>query len=124
MKAPTFLLTLALCSGAAFAKLPPLSDEAQAKAAEAAARTAWADKVAAYQLCQTMDRVAAGYLERSRAEGKALQPVATPPCTDPGAFSYTPPESKPIEAAGAHSPPQTAATPPNTTQPAAEGTKP
>lgn len=120
MKAQTFLLTLALASGgAAFAKLPPLSDEAKAKAAEAAARTAWSDKVAAYQLCQSMDRVAASYLERARAAGKALEPVATPPCTDPGPFAYVPAEPKPIEAAGAHSPPQTAATPPSTTQPAA-----
>ncbi|MNE68570.1 hypothetical protein D3C80_1642400 [compost metagenome] len=66
-----------------------------------------------------MDRVAAGYLERARAQGKAVQPMATPPCTDPGTFSYTPPAPKPIEAAGAHSPPQTATTPPSTTQPAA-----
>jgi hypothetical protein len=120
----TALLVLALAAGAASAKLPPLSDEAKAKAAETAARTAWSDKVAAYQLCQAMDRVAAGYLAHARAEGKALQPTPTPPCGDPGAFNYVPPESKPIEAAGAHSPPQTAATPHNTTQPAAAGTKP
>lgn len=120
----TALLLLALVGGAALAKLPPLSDEAKAKAAEAAARTAWSNKVAAYQLCQSMDRVAASYLERARAEGKAVQPTPTPPCSDPGPFSYAPPESKPIEAAGAHSPPQTAATPPSTTQPATAGAKP
>jgi len=124
MKAPSALLVLLLAAGSAMAKLPALSDEAKAKAAEAAARTAWSDKVAAYQLCQSMDRVAAGYLERARAAGKPVQPVPTPPCSDPGAFSYTPPEAKPIEAAGAHSPPQTATTPHNSTQPAAAGTKP
>lgn len=118
------LLALVLAAGGASAKLPALSDEAKAKAAETAARTAWSDKVAAYQLCQSMDRVAASYLERVRAEGKAQQPSPTPPCSDPGAFIYVPPESKPIEAAGAHSPPQTAATPHNTTQPAASGSKP
>lgn len=132
MRALTALLTLALplalplalASGSALAKLPPLSDEAKAKAAETAARTAWTEKVGAYQLCQSMDRVAASYLERSRAEGKAVTPVATPPCTDPGPFAYVPADPKPIEAAGAHSPPQTAATPPSTTEPAAAGTKP
>lgn len=121
MKNQIALLSLALATGAAVAKLPPLSDEAKAKAAEAAARTAWSNNVANYQLCKSMDRVAASYLERARAAGKAVQPVATAPCSDPGLFSYEP---KPIEAAGAHSPPQTAATPPSTTQPAAAGTKP
>lgn len=117
-------LLLALAAGSAMAKLPPLSDEAKAKAAETAARTAWSDKVANYQLCQSMDRVAAGYLERARAAGKAVQPVATPPCSDPGAFAYVPPEAKPLEASGAHSPPQTAATPPSGSQPSTPGPKP
>lgn len=123
MKAQIALLGLAL-AGAAAAKLPPLSDEAKAKAAETAARTAWSDKVAAYQLCQSMDRVAATYLERARTTAKPVQVVATPPCSDPGPFSYSAPDPKPLEAAGAHSPPQTAATPPSTTQPAAAGSKP
>ncbi|NMM80775.1 hypothetical protein B2J86_07490 [Acidovorax sp. SRB_14] len=113
----------ALSASTANAKLPPVSDEAKAKADEAAAKTAWSDKVANYKLCQSMDRVAATYLDRARAAGHSVQPVATPPCTDPGPFSYTPAEPKPIEASGAHSPPQTASTPPSTTQPAA-GTKP
>lgn len=123
MKAQIALLGLAL-AGAAAAKLPPLSDEAKAKAAETAARTAWSDKVAAYQLCQSMDRVAATYLERARTTATPMQVVATPPCSDPGPFSYSAPDPKPLEAAGAHSPPQTAATPPSTTQPAAAGSKP
>ncbi len=121
------LLAMALTAfsaGSAIAKLPPLSDEAKAKAAEDAAKTVWSDKVAGYKLCQAMDRVAATYLDRARASGQSVQPVATPPCTDPGPFSYTSSsESKPLEASEAHSPPQTAATPPSTPQPAA-GTKP
>jgi len=101
---------------AAVAKLAPPSDEAKAKAAEAAAKTAWSDKVASYKLCQSMDRVAVAYFERAKAAGKAAsEPVATPPCTDPGPFAYAPP----IEAAGAHSPPPTAVAPPSTNQPAA-----
>jgi hypothetical protein len=36
-----------------------------------------------------------------------------PPCTDPGPFAYNPPEQKPLEASGAHSPSGTAASPPS-----------
>ena len=38
---------------------------------------------------------------------------APPPCTDPGPFAYNPPEQKPLEASGAHSPAGTAASPPS-----------
>lgn len=41
----------------------------------------------------------------------ATPPV--PPCMDPGPFAYTPPEQKPLETSGAHSPPGTAASPPS-----------
>ena len=108
-----------LLASPAFGKLPELAPEAKAKAAETAAKTAWTNKVGDYQLCQTMDKVAAAYLARAKAEGKPVQPVTTPPCADPGPFVYTPQEVKPIEAAGAHSPPQTAVAPPSTTTPAA-----
>ncbi|MBA2675870.1 hypothetical protein [Ramlibacter sp.] len=46
----------------------------------------------------------------------AVTPVAAAlptPCSDPGAFAYAPPEQKPLEAAGAHSPAATAASPPS-----------
>jgi hypothetical protein len=75
---------VALLSGlfatASFAKLPEPTPEAKAKAAEAKAKTAWSDKVAAYQLCKSQDKVAAAYLKGKDA--KAV--VATPACTDPG----------------------------------------
>ncbi|HEU5293920.1 MAG TPA: hypothetical protein VFU71_03945 [Burkholderiaceae bacterium] len=119
MKRIACLIGMAFCA-AALAKLPPSSDEAKAKAAEAAAKTAWSDKVAAYKLCQSMDHVAAIYLADAKKAGKNVQPVATPPCTDPGPFAYTPAGQKPAEAAGAHSPPGKAATPPSTNAPAAE----
>lgn len=109
-----------LCCGAALAKLPALSDDAKAKAAEAAAKTAHGDKVAAYKLCQSMDKVAAAYIADAKKAGKEVKPVATPPCTDPGPFAYTPPSQKPLEAAGAHSPPGKAVSPPNTNTPAKE----
>lgn len=123
MKTLMTLLVLAGISGLVAAKLPPLSDEAKAKAAEAAAKAAWNDKVGAYQLCLAMDKVAARYLADVAKAGKTLQPTATPPCTDPGAFAYAPPApAKPLEAAGAHSPAATAVAPPSDKMPAAEQT--
>jgi hypothetical protein len=77
-------LVCAVGSGAAFGKLPPPSDEAKAKAEEAKAKAAHGDKVAAYQLCNSMDKVAQRY--QKEAKGKAGKPVATPACQDPGAF--------------------------------------
>ena len=117
----TFLIsTLALMvSSAVLAKLPAPSDEAKAKAAETSAKTAWAGKVDSYQLCRSQDKVVAAYLKSAKSAGKDVKPAsATPACADPGAFVYTPPEAvKPIEAAGAHSPATTAASPPSTKQP-------
>ena len=46
----------------------------------------------------------------------ATTPVASAPpapCTDPGVFAYNPPEQKPLETSGAHSPSGTAASPPS-----------
>jgi hypothetical protein len=40
-------------------------------------------------------------------------------CADPGPFAYTPPEQKPLEVSGAHSPTGTAVSPPSTNTPAA-----
>lgn len=119
MKRIVGMIVLALAGTAVWAKLPPVSDEAKAKAAEAAAKTAWGDKVGGYKLCQSMDRVAATYLADAKKAGKDVKPVATPPCADPGPFVYTPPSAKPLEAAGAHSPPGAATSPPSTKTPAA-----
>lgn len=120
MKKLLILSLLAAASAASLAKLPTpvLTDEAKAKAAETAAKTAWTGKVEAYQLCKSQDKVAAAYYKSAKAAGKETKPpVAAPACTDPGAFAYTPPEAKPIEAAGAHSPAGTATSPPSTKQP-------
>ena len=116
-----FLLAALALSGAALAKLPPLSPEAKAKADQAAARTAWQGKVDAYKLCQAQDRVAARYRAQPPAGKTPAPAVTTAPCADPGPFAYTPAAPKPIEQAGAHSPAATAATPPvNTPQTQAE----
>jgi hypothetical protein len=90
-------------AGAAVAKLPPPRPEAQAKADEAKQKTAWSDKVAAYQLCQAQDRVAAAYRKAKGAQPKAQAAapadaaaapaapaasaaLAIPPCQDPGPY--------------------------------------
>lgn len=112
----------------ALAKLPAPSEEAKAKAAEAAAKTAWSGKVDIYALCKSQDKVADSYYKSAKAAGKETKPAtATPACADPGAFVYVaappaaaasaPLAAKPLEAAGAHSPPATAASPPSTKQP-------
>jgi hypothetical protein len=85
------VLSASVCSALVSARLPPPSDEAKAKAAETAAKTAHADKVAAYQVCKSMNRVAAEYFAAARKAGRPTKaPVATPPCVDPGPFVYTP----------------------------------
>lgn len=78
---------IGLAAAAVSAKLPAPSDEAKAKAAATAAKTAWTDKVSAYQLCQAMNRVADGYRKEAKAAGRETQAaVETPACVDPGAF--------------------------------------
>src|SRR4051812_44536313 len=101
-------VAISFAGGAVLAKLPAQSDEAKAKAAETANKAAWSDKVAAYQLCRSMDKVAVTYRAREGSAGKsASAPEQTPPCADPGpytAMQTTPPASKPLEASEAHSP--------------------
>ena len=97
-------LTLLALAGVALAKIPApvLSDEAKAKAAEAAAKTAHGNKVADFQLCRSMDRVAAKYQADAKKDGKdAKPPTATSPCADPGAFVYPPPAAPAAPAAAA-----------------------
>lgn len=92
------LTGLAMTVSAA-AKLPPLSDEAKAKAAEAAAKTAHGNKVADFQLCKSMEKVATRYAAEAGKAGKATTPTPTPACADPGPFS--PPGAAPAAAPAA-----------------------
>lgn len=86
----TLLLTIALTlAGAALAKLPAPSEEAKAKAAEAAAKTAHGDKVAAYQLCKSREKVAAHYY-KTTGKGKPVAKELTPACEDPGPYKPAP----------------------------------
>ncbi|WP_159300793.1 hypothetical protein, partial [Klebsiella pneumoniae] len=82
-----------LLATSVWAKLPAPSDEAKAKAAEAAAKTAHGDKVAAFQLCKSREKVAAHYY-KTTGKGKPAPKEATPACADPGAY-------KPAESAAA-----------------------
>ncbi len=116
----------ALVAGSAMAKLPapaPLDDAGKAKAAEAAAKTAWAGKVESFQLCRSMEKVAI----HTQKNGKTKDPTATPACADPGAFVYPPvavaaPATAPVAVAAAAAPGKPAA--PAAAAPAAPAKKP
>ena len=119
---PKLLATLLVgLSASAFAKLPPPNDEAKAKAAEAAAKTAHTAKADGYLLCKSQDKVAAHVQRTNKA--KAGKPIATPPCADPGKFVYTPPEASPSAAVAPNAAPATAPAPAPTAAPAAAPAK-
>ena len=84
---------LALC-GAVQAKLPAPSDEAKAKAAEAAAKTAHGDKVAAFQLCKSREKTASHYY-KTTGKGQPAPKQATPACEDPGPYKPADPAASP-----------------------------
>lgn len=75
------IAAVALSFGAAQAKLPPPSEEAKAKAAEAKEKAAHGDKVAGYQLCKSQNRTAERYMKEHGKKG-----AAPPACQDPGPF--------------------------------------
>ena len=86
---------LAAACAASLAKIPPpvLDDAAKAKAAEAAAKTAWQGKSDAYLLCKTQDKVAAYYRSHAGAgkDGKAMLPMAAAAsAARPAASAVTP----------------------------------
>ena len=95
MKKTLLVVSALALSLSAVAKLPALSDEAKAKAAETAAKTAHGNKVADFQLCKSREKVAAHYYKSAKATGaKTNAPTATPACMDPGVY-------KPAEQAAA-----------------------
>lgn len=114
MKKNMFVVLVALLlAGTAWAKLPPASEEAKAKAAEAAAKAAHAGKVDAFKLCKSMDQVAATYFQQAKAAAKTVPAAAqTAACADPGIFAYAPLAAAPVAgAAVATSSPTTAPAP-------------
>lgn len=76
-------MLLVLPAAQVVAKLPPLTPEQQAAADRAKVKSAHDAQVAAYQLCQVENRVAAVYLSQQKAKGKVYEPSATPPCVLP-----------------------------------------
>ena len=89
-----------LLAASCWAKLPAPSDEAKAKAAEAAAKTAHGGKVDTYKLCKSMDQVAATYFQAAKTNGKNVAPAAElAACADPGTFVYPPPAAAAAPAA-------------------------
>jgi hypothetical protein len=94
-------LLMASCfSLSVMAKLPAPSEEAKAKAAEAAAKTAHGDKISAFQLCKSREKVAAHYYKTAKASGKqTTAPVATPACVDPGPYVAAVPGAPVVAAA-------------------------
>jgi hypothetical protein len=86
------LMLAFLSAGSAYAKLPPPSEEAKAKADEAKAKTEYGDKVGAYKLCLSQNRVAENYL---KAKGQKPQLAV---CQDPGPFGAAPPAAAPAAA--------------------------
>lgn len=92
----TLGLGLLLAAGAAWAKLPPPSDEARALADAAKAKTAWSAKVAAYKLCLAQDRAVLRYKKQAAQPG--TKPAASA-CADPGPFVAAAPAAGPAPTA-------------------------
>ena len=78
----------AFASATVFSALPPLTPEAQEAATLAKAKAAYGDKVGAYQLCQSQNRVA----DRFKVAGTAAPAacVAPPPFVAPLAAAAAP----------------------------------
>ena len=74
MVIPALLIGCAV--GVASAKLPPLSDEAKAKAAEGKAKAAEAAKAARVQEEKAMDRAVARYKKEKGVKTAAAAPAA------------------------------------------------
>ena len=109
-------------SPSVWAKLPAPSDEAKAKAAEAAAKTAWSGKVDGYLLCKAQDRTVVHY---KKYQGEAKPAAPATPCADPGPFVYEPAVAgAPASAASAPVAAKPAAAPAPTAAPVAAAKKP
>ncbi len=83
----------AFAASSVLATLPPLTPEAQEAANLAKAKTAYGDKVGAYQLCQAQNRLA----DRFKVAGTAAPAacVAPPPFVPPVAANTAAPATAP-----------------------------
>lgn len=105
MKNVWIAAALAAACMASLAKIAPpvLDDAGKAKAAEAAAKTAWQGKLDVFQLCRVQDKVAVYYRSHAGKDAKAM-PVAV-------TASAAAPVTTPAVAASAASSPSVAAKP-------------
>ena len=90
------IIAFTLCTLAAtfaFATLPPLTPEQADAAALAKAKTAYSDKVGAYQLCQAQNRVADRFKVAGTTAPSAC--VAPPPFVAPVAAAAPAPAPAP-----------------------------
>ncbi len=87
MKHSKFALILALtvASAGAWAKLPPPSEEAKAKAEEAKAKAAENAKLEAEQLANAQNRVAEAFIRQQKAKGITVKPTPIAPPAPPAA---------------------------------------
>ena len=112
MKRTIVLMAAATLAATAWAKLPPPSDEAKAKAAEAAAKAAHGNKVEAFLLCKSQNKVVAHYTKAATAASKdAKVPAAPAACVDPGPYVAAVPAGAAAPAAPAVAAAPTAAAP-------------
>ncbi len=86
-------------AGAAWAKLPPPSEEAKAKAEEAKAKAAEVAKKDAELLTKAQDRVAATYIKDMKAKGITVKPTPIPPPAPPAASAASAAPAAPAVAA-------------------------
>ena len=92
MKKSKFALVLALtvAMSGAWAKLPPPSEEAQAKAAEAKVKAAENAKMESELLGKTQDRIAQKYIADQKAKGVIVKPTPIAPPAPPAAVPPAP----------------------------------
>lgn len=84
MKKILFMIAAIVVAGPVLSKLPAPTEEDKTKAVETKAKAAWSDKMAAYLLCLSQDKVAAQYL---KARGQDAAPaVAVVPCQNSGPY--------------------------------------
>jgi hypothetical protein len=89
----SLLASLTAYVGVVSAKLPAPSDEAKAKAVEAAAKSAWDGQVANYKLCLAQDRTAAYYKKTKLNANPKVKPAPST-CVNPGPFVFPPTDKK------------------------------
>lgn len=79
------ILALTVASAGAWAKLPPPSEEAKAKAEEAKVKAAETAKLEAEQLANAQNRVAEAFIRQQKAKGITVKPTPIAPPASPAA---------------------------------------